>query len=184
MSRRARANARRRRVPAGVLLSLVAVLLCGRCVCGFNSTGVGAACETTAACDANDLLCVHLDESDLGSETICMPDVAFDKVSCTNDDDCQHEGMPVEAFCTGGLCTCEDLITRDAGPPDCPSNTAFGRFACGCVRLAAGAPGSVCEHPEQCASLRCHDGECVERCTEDNDCGGLATSCEADGSCS
>lgn len=169
--------------PPTALATLLLALVCGRCVCGLDANGVGNPCQKSTECYSG-LVCVHLDEDDLNTDTVCMVDVAFDKTTCTTDDDCQKAGLPVDAFCTAGLCSCEDLVEDPDNQPVCGLDAIFGRFACGCVRAAAGAVDDACEHPEQCASLICRDGACAERCAEDNDCGGLSTTCEGDGTCS
>ncbi len=172
--------------PAGLVALVplvVLVLVCGRCVCGIATNGMGNACEKSTDCYTG-LVCVHLDEDDLGTDTVCVVDVAFDKTECTNDEACQSAGLPVDAFCAQGLCSCEDLLEDPEDLPSCPLDSTFGRFACGCVRSAGGDVGDVCEHPEQCASLICRDGECADQCADDNDCGGPTTTCGDDGACS
>jgi len=162
------------------LAAIVVALLTGRCVCGFDVNGVGNDCDETTDCYTA-LVCVHLNEDDLDSPTVCMPEVQFDKSECTSDEDCAHLGMPVDAFCAEGFCSCEELVALER--PACPTGHVPGRFACGCVSLDLGEPGDECFHPEECVSNTCKGGECSDTCDAHADCGGGLTTCNDDSKC-
>lgn len=170
------------RVGSTALALAIAAVFASRCVCGLDSNGVGDGCQASKDC-LLDLVCVHLDEGDLDSPTICMPGVSFDKTPCSSDEECLSNGMPVDVFCgDDGLCTCEGLIAD--GAPSCYTGNAHGRFACACVALDEGEAGDQCDHPESCASVICNDGQCANACDSNDDCGGPTTTCEGDGTCS
>lgn len=168
-------------IPRRALPLLLAVLATSRCFCLLlPQGGLGERCSASTDCYLG-LVCVLMDEDNPDSNHVCMPPVSFDVTSCDIDADCEHEGMPIEAWCTPEQrCTCESLM--DNAQLSCEAGTTPGRFACACVSVDQGAAGDSCGHPEECETLMCDGERCLEQCDSNDDCGGPFTAC-AEGDC-
>lgn len=153
----------------GVLLVIVGA----SAFCVFPDLGVGRPCEAQSVCSAGHV-CVRLDPEDDGEGSVCLPMLELDAPqACTADEDCAAAGFPVDSFCQDGLCTCGDA---DDGFTCNSFDTTevVGEHTCRCLPALL-VDGVECIDDNQCASLRCGDGNCVagndgDGCDSDEDC--------------
>ena len=164
----------------------------GKCtggICGSCTRGMGETCDSTNLVAPN--CCVSgLSCSTIGGTERCCEGNGSEGATCSSDVCCDsplvceiEEGktlgkcvppsVPVCTASEGKTCTttatadddpdkcCKDLKDDDGNPLTCAS--ILGNYRC-CY--GDGSVGSVCETNACCASGKCEDGKCVEKCAE------------------